>query len=52
MNQWECVQVKHQKSVGQVIKEYQSNGWSLHTYSTAQLCGSEVNYYLLFEKSK
>ena len=50
LKQWECVQVNHHKNVGQVIQEWESNGWTLHTYSTAQFRGSEVNHYLLFNK--
>ncbi|MEJ2126871.1 MAG: hypothetical protein P8X84_05115 [Candidatus Bathyarchaeota archaeon] len=50
MKQWDCVQVNHHKNIGKVIEEWESNGWNLHTYTTAQLRGSEVNHYLLFSK--
>jgi hypothetical protein len=50
LKQWECVQVNHHKNIGRVIEEWESNAWSLHTYTTAQFRGSEVNHYLLFYK--
>ena len=50
--QWECVQVNHHKNVGKIIEEYQRKDWKLHTYTTAQFRGSEVNHYLLFQKNK
>jgi hypothetical protein len=46
---WECVQVNHHKSVGNTIEAWERKGWYLHTYATAQLRGSEINHYLLFE---
>jgi len=50
LKRWECVQVNHHKSIGQTIEEWEKNGWSLHTYTAAQLRGSEINHYLLFER--
>ena len=50
LKQWVCVQVSHHNKVGKVIEELEKEGWALHTYSAAQLRGSEVNHYLLFEK--
>lgn len=51
MSEWECIQVNHHRDVGETIREWQQKGWSLHTYSAAQLRGSEINHYLLFERS-
>ena len=54
--EYECVEVKQHKDVGQTIAEYQKNGWHLNTYQAAGLSGgpmtSFVNHYLLFEKEK
>ena len=47
---WECVQVNHHGNVGKTIEEWEMKGWCLHTYSAAQLRGSEINHYLLFER--
>jgi len=52
LKRWECVQVGHHSNVGKRIEEFQGRGWSLHTYSAAQLRGSEINHYLLFEKDE
>lgn len=51
MSEWECIQLNHHRDVGETIREWQNNGWSLHTYTAAQLRGSEINHYLLFERS-
>ena len=51
LKQWECVLVGHHSNVGRPIEEFESKGWKLHTYSAAQLRGSEINHYLLFEKA-
>ena len=48
----ECVLVGHHNNVGRTIEEFESKGWKLHTYSAAQLRGSEINHYLLFEKDQ
>jgi hypothetical protein len=43
--------VGHHDNVGTVIMEWEQNGWTLHTYSTAGMDGSlnyTVNHYLLF----
>jgi len=32
MKNWECVQVGHHKNIGETIKEWQENGWRLHSY--------------------
>lgn len=50
MKNWACVQVDHHKDVGDRIEEWGRNGWHLHTYTCAQLRGSTVNHYLLFER--
>ena len=54
LKDWECVEVKHNKDVGKTIKEWEKNGWRLHTYSTAGMGGGPLSYiaghYLLFEK--
>jgi len=52
LKEFECVQVNHHKDVGRVIEEWQSKGWRLHTYSCAQLGGSEINHYLPFERGE
>jgi hypothetical protein len=52
LKQWECILVGHHSNVGRTIEEFESKGWKLHTYSAAQLRGSEINHYLLFEKVK
>jgi len=55
MKEYECVEVVHHKDVGKTIEEYQSRGWSLHTYQTAGMGAGpmayKVNHYLLFERS-
>lgn len=54
MKEYECVEVEHHKDVGKTIGEYQSRGWSLHTYQTAGMGAGpmayKVNHYLLFER--
>ena len=50
MKNWACVQVNHHNGVGNKIEEWERNGWHLHTYACAQLRGSTVNHYLLFER--
>ncbi len=53
MKEWMCVQVKHNKDVGETLKRFQKNGWSLQTYTCAQMRpGLEINHYLLFEKGE
>ena len=51
MKEWTCVQVGHHKNIGEVIEDYQRQGWGLHTYSAAGTAG-EVKHYLLFSKGK
>ena len=49
MKDYECVQVNHHKKVAEIIREYQGQGWKLHTYqATGQ--GTIVTHYLLFER--
>jgi hypothetical protein len=52
--EYECVEVGHHKDVARTIGEYQSKGWSLHSYQTAGMGAGpmayKVNHYLLFEK--
>jgi len=50
LKEWMCVQVNHHRDIGSTIEEYQHRGWTLHTYSCAQVRGSEINHYLLFNK--
>jgi len=56
LKEYKCVEVKHHKDIGNVIEEYQSKGWHLHTYQTAGMGAGpmayNVNHYLLFEKGK
>ena len=56
LKEYECVEVKHHKDVGRTIKEWQKNGWSLHTYQTAGMGAGPMSYivihYLLFERDK
>jgi hypothetical protein len=52
LKQWECVLVGHHSNFGRTIEEFESKDWNLHTYSAAQLRGSEINHYLLFEKGQ
>ena len=56
LKEYECVEVKHHNDVGRTIKEWQKNGWRLHTYQTAGMGAGpmsyEVNHYLLFEKGE
>jgi len=54
LKEYECVQVEHHKDVGRTIGEYESRGWSLHSYQTAGMGAGpmayKVNHYLLFER--
>jgi hypothetical protein len=53
LKEWECVYIDNHKDVGKTIKEWEKNGWRLHTYSTAGSAGPLayfVKHYLLFEK--
>jgi len=53
LKDWECVEVKHHKDVGKTIKEWEKNGWRLHSYSTAGSAGAMTQFimhYLLFER--
>jgi hypothetical protein len=55
LKEYECVEVKHHNDVGRTIKEWQKNGWRLHTYQatgTVGMATSFVNHYLLFEKGE
>jgi len=49
LKEWTCVQVGHHKRIGDLIEEYQREGWRLHTYQ-AQGTPTMVNHYLLFER--
>jgi len=49
LKEWICVQVGHHKRVGEVIEEFQREGWRLNTYQ-AQGTPTMVNHYLLFER--
>ena len=37
MKEYKCVEVTHHKDVGEVIAEYQNDGWTLHTYQATGL---------------
>lgn len=50
IRRWECVQITHHNDVGRKIEEWESNGWMLYSYSTAQFQNTVVNHYLLFFK--
>jgi hypothetical protein len=53
LKEWKCVQVGDHENVGEVIKEWQKNGWNLHTYACAGIGAMmAVNHYLLFEKGE
>jgi hypothetical protein len=55
LKEYQCVEVKHHDDVGRTIKEWQKNGWRLHTYQatgTVGMATSFVNHYLLFEKGE
>jgi hypothetical protein len=55
LKEYECVEVKHHKDVGRTIKEWQENGWRLHTYQAVgnvAMATAFVNHYLLFEKGE
>lgn len=52
LKRWECIQVKHHLNVGRTTEEFESKGWTLHTYSAAHLRGLEINHYLLFERNE
>jgi hypothetical protein len=54
LKEYECVEVKHHNDVGRTIKEWQKNGWRLHTYQATGIFSvtTSVNHYLLFEKGE
>ncbi|MFC1963052.1 hypothetical protein ACFLVL_00295 [Chloroflexota bacterium] len=56
MKEYDCVEVNHHKDIGRIIREYQENGWHLHTYQTAGMGSvfgkSSVKHYLLFDRDK
>jgi hypothetical protein len=55
LKEYECVEVKNHIDVGTTIKEWQKNGWRLHTYqATGNVAPitAFVNHYLLFEKGE
>jgi hypothetical protein len=49
---YERVQVNRHRNLGQTIAEWQKRGWRLSTYAPANLRGSKVNHYLLFERGR
>ena len=49
LKEWTCVQVGHHKRVGEIIDEFQREGWRLHAYQ-AQGTPTMLNQYLLFER--
>ena len=34
MKDYKCIEVKNHGDIGNVIEDYQSKGWQLHTYQT------------------
>jgi hypothetical protein len=54
MKEWACVEVGHHKDIGKVIEQWESNGWSLHTYQATGMGSGpmsfQINHYLLFER--
>jgi hypothetical protein len=55
LKEFECVEVKHHNDIGRTIKEWQKNGWRLHTYQATgnvAVATAFVNHYLLFEKGE
>ena len=50
VRRWECVQLTHHNDIGRKIEEWESNGWMLHTYTSASFQSTVVNHYLLFLK--
>jgi hypothetical protein len=53
LKEWKCVQVGDHKNIGEVIVEWQKNGWHLHTYACAGIGAMmSVNHYLLFGKGQ
>ena len=49
MKEYICVKLDHHKKIADVIKEYMTNGWRLHTYqATGQ--AALTTHYLLFER--
>ena len=53
LKEWKCVLVGHHDNVGKAIEDWEKAGWSLHTYTAAQMrAGLEINHYLLFEKGE
>lgn len=45
-----CVEVDHHQKIAQEIKDFQKDGWNLHTYQAATKDLGIVSHYLLFEK--
>jgi tRNA(Leu) C34 or U34 (ribose-2'-O)-methylase TrmL len=52
VRRWECVQLTHHNDIGRKIEEWESNGWMLYAYTTAQFQNTAVNHYLLFLKEE
>jgi hypothetical protein len=51
LKEYECVQVGNHKDIAKTTKDWQGNGWRLHTY---QVTGRDIwiSHYLLFEREK
>ena len=49
LKDWKCVKVGHHMDVAEEIKDYQKEGWRLHTYQAA---GASPAHFLLFEKGE
>ncbi|MCX6002885.1 MAG: hypothetical protein NTX46_00310 [Chloroflexi bacterium] len=51
MKKWKCIQVHHHKNIGELIEEYQNDGWNLHTYQvTGDWLAWTAKHFLLFQK--
>ena len=54
LKEWKCVLVGHHDNIGKVIKDWEKEGWHLHTYACAGNAAPALgtNHYLLFEKGE
>ena len=52
IRRWECVQLAHHNEIGRKIEEWESNGWTLYTYTAASFQSTAINHYLLFFKEE
>ena len=56
MKEWHCMQLDHHEKIATAIEKFASEGWRLHTNTTAgpssTFMGYVVDHYLLFEREK